>query len=192
MNEVKMIENDGLLAAQSVKVIDFLDDLKQFNFELAIEIGTCRGLFTSMIKSYIQCETHTFDIKKWKPWDKISALLEEYEIEFHNCDVFTSQKIVDLIKSDRHKIVFCDGGNKKDEFNRFSKYLNTGDFIALHDFFETREDYSDEIWTTCEVVSNDLDLIGLEKVEMETATNSAWGIYKKLPVEPVTLYSRVK
>ena len=166
---LKRLVVDGLLAAQMYGVIKLLKKLPEF--ELAIEIGTCRGAFALAIKKYLKCEVHTIDIKRWDELDL--GLLSYYDVHFHDGDCFHNKQIEGLVKDDRKKIVFCDGGHKITEMSYFSGLINKGDYIGAHDFFINKEDNKE--WTTCEIELKDVEHLGLQMVYNEYA----WGIFKK-------------
>ena len=57
--------------------------------------------------------------------------------------------LINLIKTNIQKegktLLFCDGGDKKCEFNTFSPFLKDGDFIMLHDYAHDKEFFNREI-----------------------------------------------
>lgn len=49
---IRMLTVDGLTAAQSSKVTLLLEEMKNEKHELLIEIGTCRGGFSLLLRHY--------------------------------------------------------------------------------------------------------------------------------------------
>ena len=176
---VKMITVEGLKTAQSINVMETLKNIDEV--PLIIEIGTCRGGFTLLLRHFFpNAEIHTWDIAEWEPKELKSSLFKEHDINYHLEDCFTSNELLNLVRDDRKKIVFCDGGHKASEFNRFSKEINYGDIIGVHDYFESRDDYDPELWTACEVDFNDLNMEGKFNQVYKHSMQSVWGLFKRI------------
>jgi len=180
---VRFLQVEGLKATQSREVLKLLEKLKIEDFDLIIEIGTQEGGFSLLLKEYLKNEVHTWDISQWYPIDLKRDLFNKHGINYHIRDCFQDSLLVKLIKDDRKKIVFCDGGNKGIEFDFFSKYLNKGDFIGAHDYFETHSKRDNNIWTTCELVYSGIEGAinreGLTQQYREDSLNAVWALYKK-------------
>jgi hypothetical protein len=176
---VKMVSINGLKATQSIEVKSMLYEMKKIKPDLIIEIGTCSGGFSLLLRKYFNCDIHTFDNEEWKPIKLKRDLFQENKITFHKEDCWSSKKLSVLLKDDRKKVVFCDGGNKADEFNTFLHEINVGDLIGVHDYFEKIEYRDDNIWTTCEVNKSMLDLRGMKEYNKEVCSRSVWGVFEK-------------
>ena len=57
----------------------------------------------------------------------------------------TIEKIQKYIQEPGKTLVFCDGGNKKREFNLFAKYLKVGDIIMGHDYAKDAKVFQSEV-----------------------------------------------
>ena len=181
---VRFLEVEGLKATQSSKVIDLLKKLRKERFEIAIEIGTQQGGFSLLLKEILKCDVHTWDIIEYHPADLKKKLFKQNNINYRIEDCFEDSTLDSLLLDKRKKILFCDGGHKSNEFNYFADFLNKGDFIGGHDYFETVEDRDNDVWTTCELVHNDIkpaiEKNNLKPVYTELSLNSVWALYQKL------------
>ncbi len=119
-------------------------------FEYVVEIGTQKGAlstyfanFASITQSFL---FETYEIYPDKDlnnrsfegcghWLTKLAELSPY-FEMYHEDVF-SEPVVSHIKEnieDMKTFIFCDGGNKTQEFNTYAPILKSGDCIAVHDW----------------------------------------------------------
>lgn len=180
---VRFLEVDGLKASQSSRVLELLKELKKEDFELAIEIGTQEGGFSLLVKDYLNCDVHTWDIAEWHPIDLRKKLFKQYGINQRIEDCFKDDKLPILLRDERKKILFCDGGHKGNEFSFFSKFLNKGDFIGAHDYFEKLEDRDNNIWTTLELtydgIKGSVNEHNLIQRYRDLSLNSVWALYEK-------------
>jgi cephalosporin hydroxylase len=115
--------------------------LKQ-SFKNVIELGTQRGgtslFLNDLMNLYGGNNFITFDINKCNVG--VNQVVG---------DILNDQKTIDLIKTNIQKegktLLFCDGGDKKSEFNKFAPFLKDGDFIMLHDYAHDKEFFNREI-----------------------------------------------
>jgi cephalosporin hydroxylase len=115
--------------------------LKQ-SFKNVIELGTQRGgtslFLNDLMNLYGGNNFVTFDRNKC-----------DVGVNQVVGDILNDQKIIDLIKTNIQKegktLLFCDGGDKKCEFNKFAPFLKDGDFIMLHDYAHDKEFFNREI-----------------------------------------------
>lgn len=176
--KVNMLTVEGLKTAQSDKVVDMLASMEEV--PLIIEIGTCRGGFSLLLRNaFPDAKIHTIDVSDWQPRSKKRELFHNHNINYHIGDCFESLILIDLLKHPTKKIVFCDGGQKAAEFNRFAPLINSGDIIGVHDYFESKEDYDNEIWTVCEVEFNQLNMNGQFEQVYKQSVQAVWGLFKK-------------
>lgn len=116
---------------------DFLS--KKNDIKRIIEIGTAFGgttIFFGLHSWKNKGKTYTFDnnVRQESSWFDLAKLLG---IEFIKLDVFSEEginKIKELIQLDGITLLFCDGGNKQQEFNTFAPFLKSGDIIMAHDY----------------------------------------------------------
>jgi cephalosporin hydroxylase len=162
---------DGIYTCQNFEIEIPFYTLEQMllyegiNVDLIIEIGTYKGGFTTFLsKSDISnnADIHTFDINASMGQPKVCSNLNN--VTFHNEDVFETETIKNLVTDKNRKgncMILCDGGNKIEEFNRFSDLLKEGDMIFAHDYawdletFETK--MKGQHWDYCEVCYNDIE-----------------------------------
>lgn len=127
----------------------FVKTLKEDGFTNGriIELGTGRGGFSVFLALYC-----IFLGKEWKlyTFDNGNRLQKHSQIallklgaSFFNTDIFgeeATKEIIELIQSEGTTVLLCDNGHKRREFNLFSKYLKSGDYIFAHDLkIEIRE-----------------------------------------------------
>jgi cephalosporin hydroxylase len=135
---------DDIIIAQTPKALNLLSNIIG-DFDVIIEIGYDRGGLTQWFADYKKSAAKilSFDISD------ISRLSQNYvfnpEIQFILDNCF-SEKSVGIIKNEIESggrtLIFCDGGDKNQEFNFFSKYLKIGDVIMLHDYYDETSDES--------------------------------------------------
>ena len=174
-----MITVNGLLAAQPPEVLRLLNELPKF--PLIIEIGTCRGGFALALRKHNPtARIVTIDSVNWEPINAKISQFEYHHIEFMIGDCFQWEPLKELIGCNKKKIVFCDGGNKADEFNTFSSYINPGDIIGAHDYWDNQ---TESKWTNYEIefskIETEVKNNNLKRVFKEAGNRAAWGIFQK-------------
>jgi hypothetical protein len=150
MKKVKHIMEDVDLSIshekQGLPIITEM--LKVFKPELIIELGTGNGGFTYVLHKAVECaELHTFDKKEGK---SIKRNLYNKNVYFHGkCDILSvcNVELVELCKSPKKKLLYCDNGRKVQEVKMYSKYLNVGDLLGMHDWPKeiSYDDVADEL-----------------------------------------------
>lgn len=162
-------------------------------FDNIVEIGTYNGGLSSYI--YDSRKEGAFFVS-YDIEPKINqALLEKgrTDIDFRIGDCFEERHFNDIansIKRPGRTLMICDGGNKTEEFNRFSEYLKPGDIIILHDYKdESHEDLfmeSKAYWQWPYMFECSYDSIkdavsknGLEKCEYNKFLFYMWGCFIK-------------
>lgn len=120
-----------------------------------IELGTGCGGFSVFLALYCiflgkEWKLYTFDNGNRLEEHCQSAMLK-LGASFFNTDIFgeeATKEIIELIQAEGTTILLCDNGNKRREFNLFSKYLKSGDYIFAHDL--TTEIHEDDVEELCE------------------------------------------
>ena len=170
---------DGIQCGQTPTAIDVFSTIIE-EFDTIIEIGSGRGGFTTWL--YNQNDNiHSYDIKNWRG----NVSIPENIFTIGNCFSLTVfRDIVFNIKKDGKTLILCDGGNKELEFNKFSKYLKSGDVIMLHDFANSSDEFSKHKknlqWATgFESHIDNINTDGLEKYHYELFNSVLWGSFKK-------------
>lgn len=162
------------------------------NFDIIIEIGTSFGGLTYIIDDIIKenklhHKVHTLD---YSYKDYAEKELNERECSYHvmdeRDDIFKNT-VKDLMENYGKCLLLCDGGNKKEEFNRYSEFLKNGDMIMAHDYSLDRAVFENEIknkiWNWWEISYNDIkesiDLYNLSEYKKIDFKNAAWACYQK-------------
>lgn len=144
---------NGIFTAQHYDIKKGLDSLNSYlnkndiHIDTIIEIGTYRGGFTTLLNSHdisTNAQIHTFDIDNTIGQEKVCIHLDK--VSFYCQNVFDNNTIENLISSSKNNVlVFCDGGNKIEEFNRYSYNLRVNDMIFAHDYSFSNEIFNSEI-----------------------------------------------
>ena len=135
------------------------------SIDIAVEIGTHHGGFTSMLadarnKAGKDMKIYSFDISD----NNIGVIAKRYNFDFRAIDLMADSllmnEIFNIEGKDKKIAVFCDGGNKKYEFNFFSRYLKSGDIIGAHDYAKDPETFNNKIkgkvWNWAEITEADV------------------------------------
>lgn len=171
---------------QSPVAIEIFDEFFKYNtFDTIIEIGTAGGGWSIFLKEHsmkMGASFITYDIQNNpKKRDEFTSL----NIDFRLKDVLEPDVILEiqnLIYNSGRVALFCDGGDKIQEFNLFSSMLRTGDFILAHDYSPTYQYLTDvmrsEYWGWGEImdehISECMERNGIIKFMPEYFIPSAW------------------
>lgn len=136
-HKIQITENFAVNMMQEKVVYETtIPIIQSMGIKLIIEFGTGTGGFTFLLSNQCPDVTiHTFDIKIATIADKIV----KNNIFFHHTDILNTsvgmkKYIIQLLKSDEKKLLYCDNGNKKQEVKMYYDYLNKDDFIGVHDW----------------------------------------------------------
>lgn len=177
---------------QRYGVWKFLDELALEMTELPttiIELGTMHGGFTLFLSEHPiseKAQIHTFDIKD----RELSDFFKDMDkVTFHCCDLFMKKVFIkQLIEASKGPVVvFCDGGNKKKEFNMFAPILRPGDHILGHDYVKNakvyKEKFQGKIWNWHELSFDKIEEAvksnNLEPFLEDLAAEYVWASYRK-------------
>lgn len=160
------------------------------NFEVIVELGTSYGGLTYILHNIVKENNlnnniHTFDFS-YK--DYVEDLLKEINCTYHildERDEIYKKTVVNLLTNHSKVLLLCDGGNKKEEFNRYSEYLKKGDVIMAHDYAYNANVFENEIknkyWNWFEIEFLDIEesiktynLIEYQKVNFKSAAWACW------------------
>ena len=186
---------DGKHTTQQVNDIDkyFNELLIYENFDTIIELGTSLAGLTYIIddiltKNNLKKNIHTFDFSYR---DYVENELNKRNCRYYILDEFTliyEDTVSNLIKNGGKTLVLCDGGNKIDEFNKYSKYLKNGDFIMAHDYAYDEKtflfDIKDKVWNWFEISYKDINESilsnNLNEYSKINFKNAVWCCYVKI------------
>jgi cephalosporin hydroxylase len=161
------------------------------DFSTIIEIGTYNGGLSSYVfdSKNDECKFVTYDID-----GEINiAKNKRNDIDFRIGDCFEEKQfneIIDLIKRKDKTLLICDGGDKVQEFNLFSKYLKIGDVVIIHDY---KHDTSNDLWnqicefwqwpyghqSSYEDIKHSIFENGLEEYKNKESNFFLWGSFVK-------------
>jgi cephalosporin hydroxylase len=151
--------------------------LKEQNFKNVIEIGTAYGGFCLFL--YEKSIEYNYNFLSFDIVDRVGDENLKGRIIL---DVF-SKDALDIINdkiSSGKTLILCDGGDKKKEFNYFSRIINSGDFIMAHDYAINEEHFlnniKDTYWDWCEIIDSDVleSLKNLKKYSNIDFEKCAW------------------
>lgn len=133
------------------------------NPDIIVEFGTGHGGLTYIFNDASpRSMIHTFNLNQKKVKHRS---VYNGNVFFYSEDILKepNQKVIDILKQDGVKFLYCDNGNKIQEVKYYSKYLNIGDVMGVHDWGEeiTYEDIKDE-------------LIGFHPIKHESFEKNGW------------------
>ena len=191
---VGAFQYNGLHTTQQVPTIKsyFEKLLKEENFDVIIELGTSLGGLTYILddivkENNLKHKIHTFDIGYR---DYVEMYLKQRECVYHvldERDEIYKTTVVDLMTNHGKALLLCDGGNKKEEFQRYSEFLKSGDVIMAHDYSESTNVFKEEIenkhWNWFEISFDDIkesvEKHNLHKYEKVDFKYAVWACYQK-------------
>jgi hypothetical protein len=179
---INVFKYKGQIAMQVVgveKAFSVLaEKIKQRPIEMIIELGTDHGGLTNLLADHeisTYAKIHTFDING----DRFKS--HNDKISFNHASFQSSYDyIVSLIESGGRVLLLCDGGNKKEEFATFYKFLKNNDIIMGHDYAPNQDEfinkYHGKIWNWHEFQDSYADFDGLSPFMQEEFAKYAWCI----------------
>lgn len=160
-------------------------------FDRILELGTSRGGLTYYLSTIFNGPIITVDnVTKLidKKVYKVAQVMEADHISFKTQQFLHKE----FISKEGKTLILCDGGDKPAIFNAYSALLKEGDYIGVHDFFKTQEDFNNQkAWSWLECTEDQIKNVIKEYKLEETDTymlNIVWGIYKKT-IEKVAIPS---
>ena len=157
-----------------------------------IEIGTYYGGFTEMLRDSVLSE-NCKEIITFEILDRAN-LAESFKntgINFNLLDALSASGrniIQKEIDREGKTIVFCDGGNKVNEFHYVSNMLKVGDIILAHDYAYDSNTFNtklrDTVWNWFEIeygkIQGACEANSLEKCEFTSRfEGKAWACFQK-------------
>jgi hypothetical protein len=128
-----------LLEVQSI-----LDTIKRHQIHKFVEIGIYEGGLAERILLDTSCDYLGIEIDP-TIIDKNIKSDSEFRAVYGDC---MNPDILEYVKGfmsavQGHSLVYCDGGNKKEEIKVYAPLLAKGDVLLTHDFWEKRWDIVD-------------------------------------------------
>lgn len=124
-----------------------------------MEIGTGSGGLAVMLAVYCHLESipfHTIDIEQSRTHEILYKLGADVSVaDIWQDPSFTRWKY--LAGKPGRTILFCDGGNKKQEVISFSRVMKTGDFILAHDYASSHSDPGPLEWSHREIIDSHVE-----------------------------------
>ena len=137
----------GIRQRHTYWLYEVIDDILNEDKQISgiIEIGTAAGALSILLG--LECYERalkpllTYDIKDWVKeksgqfYYKEPRLFKLLGIRFIIRDCFSNESIAEIQEyADKPILLFCDGGNKKREFNELTPLLPVGSIVAAHDW----------------------------------------------------------
>lgn len=164
----------------------FKDYFRRFielnNFTRILELGTSFGGLTYYLSTIFNGEIITVDNYVKNISKKVYSVARVMEAD--HMSVQTREFLhKDFISKEGKTLILCDGGDKPAIFNAYSNLMKEDDVIAVHDYFETREEWrNQEAWGWCECTKEDI-ISGIENnklVEQDKFMKDiTWAVFKK-------------
>ncbi len=155
-----------------------IEDVFRAYFEKAvvpdriIELGTYDGIFSNIVYRLRAAINDKFDFLTFDRLNLIQDIPEK--IKFHQMEIFENIDFIGSLIID-NTLILCDNGDKIKEVNILATYLKNNCVIMAHDYFHSRDDFKDnKIWSTCEIIFDDVRDLNLEPYLQEIMINGAW------------------
>lgn len=186
----RSVYKDLLLQQREEAMTEFPKLLQALKPLRIIEVGTGAGGLTMFLKDQVSdfADIYSFEICQ-QPYH--SRLIDNniklyFENIFNDTDCYCYNPVEKWqgIFNITPKLVLCDGGNKKAEFNGLAKLLNPGDVIMLHDYCTDKETFDAlNVWNWLECNYADIKVAceanNLEPYMHQEFLNVAWGCFIK-------------
>ena len=154
-----------------------------------LEIGTADGGLTILLRDLLnEAGLKATDLWTCDPSVRERPHLMQPGIMYYAVDALNSTVLEYYVKyAEGPVLVLCDGGNKPAEFNRYAKFLRSGDIIMAHDYAPDYV-YFDAVmrnvhWNWLEIQEMDIadacDKLYLEPFMQEEFQRVAWACRRK-------------
>jgi len=168
----------------------FADPFKTFiesvNPARILEVGTSYGGLTYFLSTITSVPILSVELEQGKPDANVYELADIY-IENAFKEPFLSNTAEPFISSSGTSLVLIDAEPKTWGFDIYSKLLKPGDYIAVHDYFDSWDDFyenhQNKTWNWCEATTLELSgtAINCNLTKLDVGLkNYFWGVYKKL------------
>jgi hypothetical protein len=179
---------EGVHLGQTPGIEDYFKKII-LDFDRIIEIGTYAGGLALLIyrNKLDSTELISYDINP-----NFNTVDKSINIDFRIGNVFEENiknEIINLIQEENIRVLLlCDGGDKNNEFNLFSKYLKINDVIMIHDYKESDIEYSniciESGWqypaeSSYEAIENSIINFNLNGFNYNEVKSLIWGSFIK-------------
>jgi len=163
MSDPMFFEYRGVPVHQNGYVADVFRALfRTFKPVKVLEIGTADGGLTILIRDLLdEAGLKATDLWTCDPAVRDRPHLMQPGIMYYGVDALNSTVLEYHVKyAEGPALVLCDGGNKPAEFNRYAKFLRSGDVIMAHDYAPTHDYFYDQMngkhWNWWEIQDSEI------------------------------------
>jgi tRNA A58 N-methylase Trm61 len=132
-----------------------------------IEFGTGHGGLALLLSDCTGpgVDIFSYDVVDYADENSLARVVTAHKVIRKLKNVFLPETILEIKElidsnSTGRTLLVCDGGDKINEFNTFSNFLRSGDFIMAHDFARTRDAFAHTMlnkrWNRCNIVEADI------------------------------------
>lgn len=163
MTDQMMFTYRGVSVHQNGYVGDVFRALfRTFKPVKVLEIGTADGGLTILLRDLLnEAGLKATDLWTCDPSVRDRPHLMQSGIMYYAVDALNSTVLEYHVKyAEGPALVLCDGGNKPAEFNRYAKFLRSGDIIMAHDYAPDHDTFKNVMqnqhWNWWEINEKDI------------------------------------
>jgi len=163
MADPMMFHYRGVSVHQNSYVADVFRALfRTFKPVKVLEIGTADGGLTILLRDLLdEARLKATDLWTCDPSVRERPHLVHPGIMYYAVDALNSTVLEYHVKyAEGPALVLCDGGNKPAEFNKYAKFLRSGDVIMAHDYAPDHDTFKNVMqnqhWNWWEINDNDI------------------------------------
>lgn len=190
MADPMMFHYRGVSVHQNAHVGDvFRAMFRTFKPVKVLEIGTADGGLTILIRDLLdEAGLKATDLWTCDPAVRERPHLMQLGIMYYAVDALNSTVLEYHVKyAEGPALVLCDGGNKPAEFNRYAKFLRSGDVIMAHDYAADHQTFKDVMqnrhWNWWEISDKDIAAVceshDLQPFMQDEFARVAWACRRK-------------
>ena len=126
-------ENKTPCYHEEVAISTIKEIISNFNPEVVIELGTKNGGFTEILQESTDDSTTIYSYDN-KVYPKRPVFRDNVHFVIGDVIWVINDDIVNICKSDKKVLLYCDNGKKRKELELYTKYLKPGDMLGVHDW----------------------------------------------------------
>lgn len=155
---------------------------KIHDIDRVLELGSSNGGLTYHLATQYNLPVLTVDIVTASIAKKVFNVARVMKGDHSDPSVIEYLK-KNFIDKPGKLLILCDGGDKPHNFNTFAGLARVGDIIAVHDYFETREEWENQQvwgWVECtrEDISGTIEQYNLNETD-SYMRQIAWSFWEK-------------